>query len=275
MMSHTIHTDTTHHQDMQNNGKNTIATKKREAHASRQASPSEDRKMRPYFAVGEGIPDVSRNTLEMPSLTRSVFSSTMPLREQTDILSSSSKPVFRSLPDFARSASDDMFSSYINDVIVTPRPLPEVFEETTSFECDRPATEIYWALEAALSQYDTEAKPAKGKFKGRGVILGEEVCFQVHIFAKPQYKGHVVEFQRRSGDSCSFWHMFANVMNALSVDLADAAAFVKKNLESPTPVSTGLWSAESSLDELAKSLALTMVKDRKDESNFKTTIVSH
>mmetsp|Transcript_7444 Transcript_7444/g.11277 ORF Transcript_7444/g.11277 Transcript_7444/m.11277 type:complete len:222 (+) Transcript_7444:535-1200(+) len=67
----------------------------------------------------------------------------------------------------------------------------------------------------------------KGKYKGCTEVLGKCISFQVHLFEKPE-GGHLIEFQRRRGDCCAFWHFFRNTLETLSKDLADAAAMLKR-----------------------------------------------
>uniref|UniRef100_A0A7S2TQE3 KA1 domain-containing protein n=1 Tax=Lotharella oceanica TaxID=641309 RepID=A0A7S2TQE3_9EUKA len=209
---------------------------------------------------------ISSGGIEAPSLTRSAFPLGMPvLHAQRGGLGGSSKPVFRSMPDVAGAELEgDAYRSAFDVTVVSPRPLPPVIEEHTSFTCNRPAIEIYRAIESALMRYDVDANPSKAKFKGSGKVMGEQIRFQVHIFAMERGKGHVVEIQRRFGDSCSFWHMFTEVMNHLAMDLADAAAFVKENHLEQSKMSSNVWSDEQSrkLDQLVKSLSLAMLADR-------------
>uniref|UniRef100_A0A7S3ZDB5 Uncharacterized protein n=1 Tax=Lotharella globosa TaxID=91324 RepID=A0A7S3ZDB5_9EUKA len=226
----------------------------------------------PFQRRSEGLRlSQSKNPLENHfSSTRTIFSASMPVRAKTDIFGSSSKPVYRSISRCASarlytSEDDEYRSSGIQESIVVPRPLPFAYEKNTSFECHRSAVDIFRALQAALRSNTScqliDPKPHKGKIKCRGTIMGQDIRFQVHIFAKNKGQdGHVVEFQRRSGDSCCFWHMFADTMITLSMDLADAATFVERaNLKKNKDLMK-LWSplslkpSFSPLDELAESL---------------------
>uniref|UniRef100_A0A7S3Z4I5 Uncharacterized protein n=1 Tax=Lotharella globosa TaxID=91324 RepID=A0A7S3Z4I5_9EUKA len=210
------------------------------------------------------------SALAAPSLTRSAFPLGMPVLHAQPGILDNSEPVFRSMPFVGKEMADAHRSVHVGPV-VSPRPLPPVIEQKTSFSCNRPAIEIYRALESALARYDVDANPSKAKFKVTGTVMKEQIRLQVHIFAKSQNQGHVVEFQRRSGDSCCFWHMFADIMNSLALDLADAAAFVKENHMDQSKTSTNDWSYEQSrqLDQLVKSLSLAMLADRPiAESSF-------
>jgi len=135
------------------------------------------------------------------------------------------KPVFRNVP-FARQLPEEGFRALSITPKVKPRLLPPFYEKNMSFSCDRPAEEIYDAIAAALRDHTVESKPDKGKYKGHAEIMGQCISFQIHLFLKPD-GGHLVEFQRRRGDSCAFWHFFRETMEALGKDLADAASFVK------------------------------------------------
>jgi len=209
----------------------------------------------------------SKNPLENPPLGRAIFSSSMPVRAKTDIFAE--KPVYRSIPRCAsalmRTRKEHAYRSGFQELIVIPRPLPFAYEKNTSFECDRPASDIFRALHAALrsSNCQIDPKPHKGKIKCCGKIMDQDIRFQVHIFTKQQGQdghGHVVEFQRRSGDSCCFWHLFADTMITLSMDLADAATFVERsNLKKSRDTmkicsSSSLKQSSCPLDELAESL---------------------
>lgn len=150
-------------------------------------------------------------------------------------------PVFRDL----KLPSEDViptnsFRSLDLEPVVKPRALPPVCEKNTSFSCSRSASEIFRALGTALAPYAPVAKPEKGKYKGVAQVMGQFVAFQVHIFQKPAGGEHLVEFQRRRGDSVAFWHLFRNTMETLSSDLADAAAFLKSL---PNPGLAKKWAA--------------------------------
>ncbi|GAB5366854.1 hypothetical protein AAMO2058_001179600 [Amorphochlora amoebiformis] len=157
------------------------------------------------------------------------FRSSSGFRSISEPASIETKVVYRSLPWEIMGKIDEKRSRSVPlETVVIPRSLPPVWERATSFSSGQTAEEIFKALVGALSKYDITPKPRKGKVKGNAVVLGNAISFQVHIFSKPGKNGdHLVEFQRRSGDSCGFWYLFREAMENLSSDLADAAAYVK------------------------------------------------
>lgn len=138
------------------------------------------------------------------------------------------KPIFQNLPFVSQQLSLDSFRSLNIDPnpIVKPRILPPFYEKSTSFSSDRPADEIFRAVGTALAPFQATAKPHKGKYKCQATIQGQCIAFQVHLFEKLD-GGHLVEFQRRRGCPCAFWHLFHECMESLAQDLASAAAFVR------------------------------------------------
>jgi len=112
--------------------------------------------------------------------------------------------------------------------LVNPRPLPVVHDEKTSFECNGPADQMHQALECALAKYNPEGSPSTGSSKSFGMMIAKGVIFEVYTFAKPDCTGHIVQVQWRSGDSASFWHVYADIKNQMHLEL-------KVNALSATP----------------------------------------
>jgi len=139
-----------------------------------------------------------------------------------------SKPVFRNLAFVNQEIDPQAFGAISLEPDVQPKPLPPFYETNTSFSCYRPANHIFRCLGSALAPYSVTAKPEKGKYKGNAVVLGQCVAFQVHVFKKPEPEGgHLIEFQRRRGCSCAFYHFFHSTMSQLANELADAASFLE------------------------------------------------
>jgi len=223
----------------------------------------------------------------MPGMgMRQVFSSDPPIVDPHAGLPPR-EPVYRSLPvvgdDFEESGP--MKAIFQEAPRVIPRPLPPFYEKNTSFSCDRSAGDIFQALMSALAAYSIMPKPEKAKLKGSGVVMGEAVSFHVNIFTKPNGNGHLVEFQRRSGGSCGFWHLFRDAMEALSSDLADAAAFVESIEPSNLEVFRKIWKQELkpkafSIEEMTRTLSKRLIIDMakknatksKSQENFKEVV---
>eukprot|EP00470_Lotharella_oceanica_P012319 CAMPEP_0170189140 /NCGR_PEP_ID=MMETSP0040_2-20121228/46076_1 /TAXON_ID=641309 /ORGANISM="Lotharella oceanica, Strain CCMP622" /LENGTH=328 /DNA_ID=CAMNT_0010436621 /DNA_START=114 /DNA_END=1100 /DNA_ORIENTATION=- len=167
----------------------------------------------------------------MPGLTpsRSLPESLPSFMSHTGhIAQPASKPVFRNLSFVNQEIDPQAFSALSIEPSVQPKPLPPFYETNTSFSCHRPADHIFRSIGSALAPYSVTAKPEKGKYKGNAVVLGQCIAFQVHLFKKPEPEGgHLIEFQRRRGCSCAFYHFFHSTMSQLSNELADAAAFLK------------------------------------------------
>mmetsp|Transcript_7278 Transcript_7278/g.13603 ORF Transcript_7278/g.13603 Transcript_7278/m.13603 type:complete len:318 (-) Transcript_7278:210-1163(-) len=191
----------------------------------------------PYFASagpssGSGsISGSGAGGLSIPGLgLRSMFSSCPPVIDPSShrfVQRRSGSPVYRSIGFVGEQNSHESRSvSFDEEPRVVPRTLPPFYEKNTSFACGRSCADIWRALQSALSIYSVEAKPSKGKFKGTAMMMGQKLVFQVHVFVVEADKSHVVEFQRRSGDSCAFCWFFRDTMETLSGELADAAAFV-------------------------------------------------
>mmetsp|Transcript_13998 Transcript_13998/g.34173 ORF Transcript_13998/g.34173 Transcript_13998/m.34173 type:complete len:373 (-) Transcript_13998:238-1356(-) len=167
-------------------------------------------------------------SLNMPGLGRTSQSHPFPsfISPTGHMAPPQKQPVYRNLP-FVSQGVPTMRSIQTEEAFpVKPRVLPPFYERNTSFSSMRPAHEIFRAVGKALSPHKTEANPDKGKYKGTAWVIGQLVTFQVHLFSVPD-GGHLVEFQRRRGDSCAFWHFFKNTMEELGDELADAAAFLK------------------------------------------------
>jgi len=167
--------------------------------------------------------------LGMPGLAgpSSIFTSTGYLAQPEK------KVVYRDIPmgatghDFSSSVPVNFSALSIGSVVV-PKPLPPFYEQNTSFECNRSADEIFAAIGLALKGCQNVLRiPEEGRYKGHCEKIGQFISFQVHLFKKSEGGGHLVEFQRRRGDSCAFWHFFMDSMDVLSKDLADAADFVR------------------------------------------------
>eukprot|EP00471_Norrisiella_sphaerica_P001711 CAMPEP_0184487566 /NCGR_PEP_ID=MMETSP0113_2-20130426/10196_1 /TAXON_ID=91329 /ORGANISM="Norrisiella sphaerica, Strain BC52" /LENGTH=222 /DNA_ID=CAMNT_0026869921 /DNA_START=143 /DNA_END=811 /DNA_ORIENTATION=+ len=212
----------------------------------------------------------------MPGLgggLRSVFSNAPPVIQERRL--EDPKPVYRSISGLVSQNGDLMaYAPRVADV--RPRPLPPFYEHNTSFSSSRPASQIYRALKAALVQYSTTAKPEKAKIKGSASIMGAQVNFQVHIFEKPNGEGHLVEFQRRSGDSCGFWYLFREAMESLSADLADAESFLNEIADDsrfelykkvwkkePTKLSIDSDFSSQVADMLSKTLTFGVLRENK------------
>mmetsp|Transcript_9624 Transcript_9624/g.23690 ORF Transcript_9624/g.23690 Transcript_9624/m.23690 type:complete len:265 (+) Transcript_9624:57-851(+) len=248
--------------------------------SSGSAGPSGELKL-PYFASTSGVP----KSLMKPGLglrSESMgFRSVFPGAPRIERRTFPTETVYRSLSGIVGSegglvgVSPQFSRLSVNDgPEVRPRPLPVFYEKSTSFTCDRSASEIFRALEAALVDYDTAPKPSKGKVKVEAEMMGGTIRFQVHIFQMPKGSAHLIEFQRRSGCSCGFWHIFRDVMESLSADLADAAAFVKSHQASRPTLNElrNLWekhtekvrscTTKSLVTELSRRLTASMLAEQ-------------
>eukprot|EP00466_Bigelowiella_natans_P005339 jgi/Bigna1/88674/estExt_fgenesh1_pg.C_360044 len=169
------------------------------------------------------------------------------------------KPVFRDLPFIPQGLGEvePNMQNLVEEVKVTILDLPPFYEKSTSFTCARSGEEIFRILGDALAPFNAVPKHDEGRYKGTARVLGHCVAFQVHVFKKSE-GDHVVEFQRRRGDPCAFWHFFASTVEALGKDLADAAAFSRslpgraqrKHLEPPSLGKSAV--SEKTIDSLRK-----------------------
>mmetsp|Transcript_11382 Transcript_11382/g.13573 ORF Transcript_11382/g.13573 Transcript_11382/m.13573 type:complete len:292 (-) Transcript_11382:280-1155(-) len=222
---------------------------------------SNDLKTRPHFISSpKEAPTAMSSGLSIPGLgLRSVF--TGPPTIVPRATSAPVQPVYRSLSGVVPSGGIIYRSAPTLSPKVTPRPLPAFFEKNTSFSSSRPATHIFRALESSLQKYSIVMKPEKAKIKGEAQIMGQPVKFHVHVFQKKD-GNHLIEFQRRSGDSCGFWYLFRDVMQGLSTDLADAAAFVKNNgCDSRYSLYKNFWEKSSAPNSISTSTDSSTVAD--------------
>eukprot|EP00470_Lotharella_oceanica_P001390 CAMPEP_0170170358 /NCGR_PEP_ID=MMETSP0040_2-20121228/3346_1 /TAXON_ID=641309 /ORGANISM="Lotharella oceanica, Strain CCMP622" /LENGTH=267 /DNA_ID=CAMNT_0010409717 /DNA_START=69 /DNA_END=869 /DNA_ORIENTATION=- len=184
--------------------------------------------------------------LQMPSFLTPVRSAPVgPLRN----MYLQDKPVYRSINVPRGNTSGGLMedlgfrAEVMTSEYVAASPLPLFYEKGTSFSSKRPLTEIYTLIREAIrvkSNARVLAQPGKARLKVTMDLARDDVLrFYVNVFSimtAGVLSGHMIEFQRRCGDSCAFWWQYQGVLRALSPHFAGAAALVKNvdNVDAPT-----------------------------------------